>query len=186
MVTFKIHDKNSAPDAAKAALDEAERKFGMSPNVLGIMAESPPALKGYLSLSGLFEQTTLTPEERNVVLLASSFENECDYCMAAHTAEAKQAGVDETVIEALRNANPVDDERLEALRELTAKVVHDRGHLSEENIDAFLAAGYSKQNILEVILAVAMKTLSNYTNHVADTPLDAAMEPFAWESPGVT
>lgn len=183
MPDFKIHNKATAPDDAKQTLEEAEQKFGMLPNLLGIMAEAPPALKGYLSLSALFDETTLTPQEGKIVLLAASFENQCAYCMAAHSAEAEQAGVGEQAIDAIRNGKPIEDDRLQALREFTAAVVRDRGHLSDADVDAFLAAGYTKQNILEVILAVAMKTLSNYTNHIADTPLDDPMESFSWEPP---
>ncbi len=183
MATFKIHDNATAPNDAKQTIEKAEQKFGMLPNILAVMAEAPPALKGYMSLSALFDQTTLAPEERKVVLLAASFENECAYCMAAHTAEAKQAGVGEQVIEAIRNGNPIEDDRLQALRSFTAAVVRDRGHLSEADVNAFLTAGYTNRNILEVILAVAMKTLSNYTNHIADTPLDEPMESFSWEPP---
>ncbi|MFW5893793.1 MAG: carboxymuconolactone decarboxylase family protein [Verrucomicrobiota bacterium] len=183
MTNFQIHDKATAPDAAREPFEKAEEKFGMLPNILGIMAEAPPALKGYLSLSELFDEATLSSEERKIVLLAASFENGCAYCMAAHTSEAKEVGVDEQAIEAVRSGIAIDDARLQALREFTATVVRDRGHLAEDDVDAFLAAGYTQQNILEVILAVAMKTLSNYTNHIADTPLDAPLASFAWQPP---
>ena len=139
MNKFKVYDKESAPANAKGPLEKAEAKFGMVPNILGIMAEAPPALKGYLSLSGLFDESTMTPEERKIVLLAASFENECAYCMAAHTAEAQQAGVGEQAIDAIRNGKLIEDDRLQALRNFTAAVVRDRGHVSENDVGAFLA-----------------------------------------------
>ncbi len=181
MVDFQIHNESSAPKGARDELCKTKKEIGMLPNIFGIMAESPPELKGYLSLDALLKETTLTTEEQYVVLMAVSFENGCSYCVAAHTGEAKQAGVEEKVIQAIRNGKPIGDDRLEALRSFAAAVVQKRGHLPEEEIEAFLSAGYEKANILEVILAVGMKTISNYTNHIADTPLDKAMEPFRWD-----
>ena len=181
MVDFQVHDESSAPQDAKDVLRKAEKDFGMLPNIFGVMAESPPELKGYLSLDALLKETTLTTGEQYVVLMTVSAENGCNYCVAAHSAEAKEAGIEEGIIQAIRSGRPLRDGKLEALRVFAAAVVRKRGHLPEEDIEAFLSAGYEKANILEVILAVGMKTISNYTNHIAHTPLDRAMEPFRWE-----
>ncbi len=180
MVDFTIHDESSAPQESGDVLRQARKEFGMLPKIFGVMAESPPELKGYLSLDALLKETTLTTDEQYVVLMAVSSENRCNYCVAAHTGEAKQAGVDDAIIQAIRTGGALPDGKLEALRAFAVAVVRKRGHLPEEDIAAFLSAGYEKANILEVILAVGMKTISNYTNHIADTPLDEAMEPFRW------
>lgn len=181
MLDFEIHDEETAPKDARDVLRKAREEIGMLPNIFGIMAESPPELKGYLSLDALLKETTLTTDEQYVVLMAVSAENGCDYCMAAHTAEAKEARVGDDIIQGVRDKGPLPDEKLEALRSFAAAVVKKRGHLPKEEIEAFLSAGYGKSNILEVILAVGMKTISNYTNHIANTPLDRAMEPFRWD-----
>jgi len=183
MVDFEIHDESSAPQDAKDVLRQAEEDFGMLPNIFGAMAESPTELKAYMSLSALLEETTLTVIERNVVLLAISFENECDYCMAAHSAVAQQLNVPLEIIEAVRNGDPIEDGKLESLRSFAAEVMCQRGHLPDAEVEVFLSAGYMKENILKIVLAVAMKTISNYTNHIADTPLDQAMKAFRWEPP---
>jgi AhpD family alkylhydroperoxidase len=151
----------------------------MVPNLLGTLAESPQTLKGYLALAGLFEETSLSPEERQVVLLAVSFENACEYCMAAHSMGARRQGVAAHVIDALRNGAALPDARLEALRVFAQAVVRQRGW-AEREAESFVEAGFTKAQLLDVVLGVAQKTLSNYVNHLAHTPLDAALEPEKW------
>ena len=118
-----------------------------------------------------------------MVTLAISYENECAYCMAGHSVLARQAGVAPEVVEAIREGQVIADPRLEALRRLAAAMTTERGHVGAAAVERFLAAGFTKQQVLEVILAIAAKTLSNYTNHVAGTPLDPFMAATAWTHP---
>lgn len=106
--------------------------------------------------------------------------NGCAYCMAAHTTISKMQRLPNDVIEALRKGESIADEKLEALRVFAAKVNTARGFVAPADVEAFLAAGYTKANLLEVILGTSLKVLSNYTNHVANTPLDAAFQDNAW------
>lgn len=128
----------------------------------------------------LFEKSSSSPTERQTVILATSRFNECDYCMAAHSVIAGMQEVPTDVIEAIRDDRPIDDPRLEALRVFTNTVVETRAHVSSGDIEAFLAADYSKAQVLEVIFGISFKTLSNYVNHVAETPLDDAFATQAW------
>lgn len=180
MADFPFHEKQDAPEKAQPLLGKAEQKYGFVPNILKGMAESPELLEGYMTLSGLFDRTSLSPVERQVVLLSVSHENGCHYCMAAHSAAAKMAEAPDEVISALREGKPISDGKLEALRSFTRTVVKTRGNPEESDIESLLDAGYSKRTVLEVVLGVGMKTLSNYTNHIVDTPLDQAFEPMAW------
>jgi AhpD family alkylhydroperoxidase len=147
------------------------------------MAESPELLAGYSALWGLFSKTTLTPHEQQVVFLTSNFENECHYCMAGHTALAKMQKMDPAVINALRNGTKVPDQRLETLHHFATLVVRNRGWISDADTDAFLAASYTRRNVLEVILGVATKVMSNYTNHITHTELDKFMLGNEWVKP---
>ncbi len=183
MTEFTIHNLDTAPSEAQESLQKAREEFGMIPNVLGIMADCPPLLNAYMKMSELFAQTSLTDRERTILLLTVSFENDCDYCMAAHTAEAKQGELDEDIIQALREGTPIKDQRLEALRKFAANIVRQQGNLSATEIESFLSSGFTRTNILEIILAVTIKTLTNYTNHIAETPLDQAMQAYRWEPP---
>jgi len=114
-------------------------------------------------------------------VLKVSYLNECAYCMTAHSAVAKIVGLPDGEISALREGQPLSDAKLEALRTFVGILVEKRGRASEEDVAAFLGAGYTRAQILEVIVGIAFKTLSNFTNHLADTPIDKQFAPFAWE-----
>lgn len=178
---YAVHTPSSAPEASREILEGAAKAFGFVPNMLATMAGAPALLKAYTTLSRLFDETSLSPTERQIVLLTVSRENVCEYCMAAHTAIAQMQRVPADVIEALRNDKPIQDERLETLRRFTRSIVESRGWPTEDDKQRFLSAGYGTQQILEVVLGVGMKTLSNYTNHLAGTPLDQAFARAAWK-----
>jgi len=180
MSHFRIHGTETAPGKSAGLLKQAESAFGFVPNLLGTFAEAPATLEGYLALGKLFDQSSLDATERQVVLLSVSRYNECHYCMAAHTVIAGMQNVPESVVDAIRDGREIGDERLEALRRFTTAVVDKRGWVDEDDIRQFERAGFSQQQVLEVILGVAFKTISNYTNHVAATPLDDAFAGAAW------
>ena len=162
-------------------MEAVAKKFGFVPNLIRELAGAPAAVKAYVTLSGLLDETSLTPVERQIVLATTSAENGCEYCVAAHTAGLKMAGFADDQIEAIREQRPLADRKLEALRIFTAKVVNKRGWIDDADLDRFLQAGYTKEQVLDVLVGVTMKTLSNYTNHIAHTPLDKQLQAFAWE-----
>ncbi|MDP6390590.1 MAG: carboxymuconolactone decarboxylase family protein [Alphaproteobacteria bacterium] len=182
MSIFPIHTVESAPEAARPILEGVQQKFGFVPNLMGAFAEAPATLEAYLTLSEQFDKSSLTATERQAVILAASVENECHYCVAAHTVVASMQQVPNDVVAALREGHAIPDARLEALRQFTVTLVENRGWATEEKIQAFLAAGFNRSQVLEVVLGVTFKTLSNYTNHLVDTPVDTAFAPHAWQS----
>ena len=184
MSEFTIHDIESAPAKAGETLQQVKDHYGFVPNLMGVMAGAPSALQAYLNLNQLFSQTSFSPTEQQVVLLAVSEYNQCGYCVSAHSAIAGMQNVPEDVVQAIRDGEPIADDKLEALRRFARAVADKRGWLDDQDIKAFLDAGYSRENVLEGILGVSMKTLSNYTNHVAETPLDEAFQPQAWRKAG--
>ena len=180
MNIFDIHTTETAQAPAAEMLGEIEKAYGFIPNLYGVFAESPAALRAYMILGKILDESSFSATERQLIVLAASRFNECNYCMAAHTVVAGMQKVPTDVVEAIREDRPISDSRLQALRAFTTAVVEKRGWVSDEDVSTFVAAGYSKAQILEVILGVSFKTLSNYTNHIADTPLDAAFEADAW------
>ena len=182
-MTFPLHDESTAPEAARDALAATRKNFGMIPNLERVMASAPPLLAGYSALWDLFDETTLTPVERQVVYLTANFENECDYCVPWHSLLAKEAGMEESDIQALRDGAALGDPKLEALRRFARSLVHNRGNVAQADLDAFFAAGYEETQALEVILGLAVKVMSNYTNSIAGTPLDAEVKKLAWRKP---
>ena len=180
MSQFNVHSKESAPAESAELLATAEKGYGFIPNLLGVMAESPATIKAYMTIGKIFDESSFSATERQVLILAASRFNECDYCVAAHSVVAGMQKVPADVIAAIRNDHPIDDEKLEALRSFTTAVVEKRGWVSDDDIAAFQAAGYNKAQILEVIVGLSFKTLSNYVNHIAKTPLDDAFAAQAW------
>ncbi|MEQ8802410.1 MAG: carboxymuconolactone decarboxylase family protein [Haliea sp.] len=136
-----------------------------------------------MTLAAIFDKSDLSETERQIILMTNNRLNGCTYCMAAHTTISQGANVPADVIEALRDGTAIADPKLEALRKFTATVNEDRGWISKAAFDELIAAGYTKQTVLEVILGTSLKVMSNYTNHIAQTPLDAAFKPNAWSSP---
>ncbi|MGC8537199.1 MAG: carboxymuconolactone decarboxylase family protein [Rhizomicrobium sp.] len=184
MAQFTLHTPETAPAEALPLLENSKRAFGMIPNLHAVMAESPEHLEGYQVLHTLFQKSSLTPAERNVVWLTINVEHACHYCVPAHTMIAKSQGLDSETIEALRNGQPLSDPHLETLRQFTLKLVRQRGHVSQGELDAFLAAGFTKRKVLDIILGLGQKVMSNYVNHLADTPVDAPFAAYGWQ-PGV-
>lgn len=182
MKDFPTHTIESAPADAKPILQAALKGYGFVPNLYATMAEAPTILEGYTTLSAIFGKTDLSETERQIILMTNNRLNGCKYCMAAHTTLSQMSGVPEDVIMALRNDIPIADSKLEALRQFAIIVNESRGWPSESQIRTFLKAGYTPQTILEVILGTALKTLSNYTNHVAETDLDPAFAANVWTS----
>ncbi|WP_414440176.1 carboxymuconolactone decarboxylase family protein [Burkholderia sp. 22PA0106] len=183
MNTFQAHTIDTAPAASKPLLEGAKQAFGFVPNLQSHMAESPELLAGYSALWDLFGKSTLTPHEQQVVYLTANFENDCHYCMAGHSTLAKMIGMAPETIAALRAGTPLPDPKLEALHRLTTIVVRERGFVPEADVAAFLAAGYTRRNVLEVVLGVATKVMSNYTNHLVHTEYDAFMKGNEWTKP---
>lgn len=182
---FRLHDETSAPAASRQAMRGAgDPESGVS-NVERVMAESPELLKGFGVLYGLYDKVSLSPVERNVVTQTANFENTCEYCVPWHTDLCRAAGMAEVDVEALRNDTPLSTPRLEAIRRFTRAVIANRGKVSIGEREAFFAAGYTERNALEVVLGLAMKVMTNYTNSIAGTPLDEKMQPLAWKKPGI-
>lgn len=180
MLRFQVVNAETAPEASVETINAVNAAYGFLPNLIGTLGNSPAAVQAYASVSSAFEGSSLTGVEQQVVLLTTSVENECHYCVAAHTAVATMIGAPEEVAATLREGGSLSDPRLEALRVLALSIVRNRGWVPDEEVTRFLDAGFDKAQILDVVTGVTQKTLSNYVNHLAETPLDENFAPFAW------
>lgn len=173
----------TAAPRAKDALESARAGLGFVPNMYAVMANSPGLLESYLHGYDLFRRESgFTPVEQEVVFLTISRENGCHYCMAAHSFVADAVSkVPSAVTDAIRQRRPIEDAKLAALSEFTALMLHSRGMPSRDAVEKFLAAGYDERQVLEIILALAVKTLSNYANHLFHTPVDPLFAARIWE-----
>jgi uncharacterized peroxidase-related enzyme len=181
---FTLHDASNALPPAGEILGSVQKAWGFVPNLHRVLAESPAALEAYASLWGIAENTSFTPQERNIAYLAIIYENECTYCMAGHTNLSRMAKVDNDSIAAVREGRAIADPKLEALRQFAAKITRQRGFVSEADVAAFKAAGYDNRAVLDLLVLEATKLISNYTNHLAQTPNDAFMRGAEWTAPG--
>lgn len=180
MSDFPLHSIDTAPEASHSLLQDVQRQFTFLPNLHAVMAGSPALLEAYMTISELFGSSSLTPVEQDVVLLTVSHGNGCDYCVAAHSVGADMSTTPAEVVDAIRDGRVIAEDKLEALRHFTAQLVNRRGWVEQQDIDALLQAGYTRQTMLDIIVGVGMKTLSNYTNHIAQTPLDDAFASRRW------
>ena len=183
---FEVHTKGTAPEASRATLEVTAKKYGFVPNLFGVLAESPTAVQAYAAINKTLVHSALTPVEQQVVTLTVSATNDCAYCMGAHSAVAQMVRMPEDVLAALREQRPLSDQKLNALRALVLSVLRHRGWVPEADLEHIVAAGYTQRHILDVLTIVALKTLSNYVNHIAHTPLDPQFAAQVWKAQAAT
>ncbi len=182
---FPLYGKDDAPEKSRPYLEQAEAAFGLIPNVERVMAAAPGLLAAYMTAWDQFDETTLTPAERQIVYQTANFENNCEYCLPWHTILAENSGLAPVDVEALRHAAPLSDPKQEALRVFTRDLLRTRGSVEPAALRAFLDAGYGEVQALEVVLGLGVKLMSNYTNAIAQTPLDEAAQHKAWKKPSL-
>ncbi len=175
---------DAGPEALEV-LQKARKQVGFIPNMYARMVNSPGLLETYLDGYARFrEHSGFSPAEQEVVFLTVSRENRCDYCMAAHSMIADtMSKVPVAVTDAIRDDRPIPDARLAALHRFTRHLLDSRGRPDQNEAEAFLAAGYSEIQILEIVLAIAVKTLSNWSNHLFHTPVDDMFSGRSWSAP---
>lgn len=168
------------PAAAQAPVKAVSEMFGFLPNVVIQMAQSPVALATYIANLRAFSGTSFTPVEQQVVLLAASVANRSPYSVAVHSTLAQKVGTDPETIEAIRTGCPITDTRLGVLRRFTERVTLKQGRLSEAEANAFIADGFTRQQLVEVIFGIATKTFAHYLQAIAKPEVDSAFKTFDW------
>ncbi len=176
MARIQPLNQDNAPAASQPLLEAVNKKMGMVPNLLGTLAQAPAALSTYLSVSEVLGGGLLEAPERERVALAVGQANSCDYCLAAHTMIGKGAGltVDETLL--AREGRSADPKQA-ALALFARQITENRGNVTDDQLSTFKSAGWSDAHVLEVITHVAFNTLTNYTNHIAQTAVDFPAAP---------
>lgn len=181
MTKFTMHTLETAPEASRPLLLNAKKTFGFIPNMFASLAESPTALRAYETLSDVFTESRLSPFEQQVVAITASIENDCEYCVSAHSVIAKdKAKLPVPIIEALRSGGKLPDAKLDALATFTRAVVRKHGWVDDNAVKTVLDAGYDRGQLLDVMVGISMKTLSNLANNVTRTPIDKEFEGGRW------
>lgn len=184
IVTLPLLDPADADQAARDAIERGSKAASMLPNMYRAMAQAPGLLDTYLTGYERFRsESGFTPQEQEVVFLRISSENGCEYCVTVHSFVADTfSQVPTEVTDAIRSGEPLGDARLNELSSFTQHLLLERGRPSVIAVESFLAAGYTERQILYIVLALSVKTMSNYTNHLFDTPIDSVFAAREWKA----
>lgn len=159
---------------------EIENQLGYVPNLFKNVAHSPESLKSLVILNQQFAKCSLTTTEQEIIQLSTSVTNFCGYCVAGHSCFAESSGVSGEIVRAIREGAPIEDRKLQTLRITTESLVKHRGALTSTQLKNFFDAGYNKKQLVEVILGISIKTLTNTVNKALDTKLDDFFSHQAW------
>ncbi|MFD6417296.1 carboxymuconolactone decarboxylase family protein [Streptomyces sp. NPDC060194] len=165
-VRFEAHTAYTAPHGSRAAVVGVAEQWGGVPDAVARMAESPELLTGFLRLSAAFDGVTLDPLARETVVMTVATRNDCHVCVELHTAKLRRLGADAESVAALRAGTGLRDERLEALRDFTLRVLATAGGVGDHELTAFLAQGFTRRNALEVVLGIGAYTMSTLANRL--------------------
>jgi alkylhydroperoxidase family enzyme len=182
MQRFPVYTLDSAPETSKSALRDVQVRFGMIPNLAGAMATSPVLIQSFVGIFDKVHGGSFAERETQTVLLTDAVTNSSAWAVALHSALGLQAGLDPADVAAMRAGRSPSDEKLGALSTLARALIERRGRLDDQEIERFLAAGFGKDLLLEVITIVAASTITNYTGSVTNPPLEAALQEHAWKS----
>ena len=180
MSWFPEYTTESAPAGSRRFMVATQDHLGYLPAATARWAASPHLLEGFAKLNAIFENGTLDPVAREVVVMTIATRNGCHICVAMHTARLTALGAAPAVVAALRDALPLGDERLDAVRVFTLRVLDTAGDVGDDALRAFLASGYTGQNALEVVLGIGTYTMSTLANRLTGAPLDDQLSAFAW------
>lgn len=172
MSAFTLFTMETAPEKTKELYQNSINNFGLIPNLHGVLGVEPAALEAYQQMHQLFQQTDFSAEELTVVWQTINVEHDCKYCVPAHSMIADMMKVDPALTAALRNKEKMPTEKLQTLHDMTLSILRNRGKVSSEELSAFYAAGYEQKHIVSILLGLSQKVMSNYINHIAETPID--------------
>lgn len=181
MPRLPLQTAASAPAASRPLIEQVVANNGFLPNLVAVLANAPTALETYLTVAAINGRNSLTLGEREAVQITAAATHGCAFCVAGHSALAsRKAQLPEAVVEALRQGRTVPEARLEAVAAFTAAVIRSRGNVADPELVAFLAAGFTPAQALEVVLGVSLATLCNFANNLARSELNPELAPFAW------
>ena len=181
---FPVNSLDSAPDKSKPALQTLQSAFGFLPNIAGAMSTSPVLTQSLVGLFGNVHGGNFSEPQIQVVLLTNAVTNGAAWTVAFHSFLALKAGIDHGDVEAIRSGKPPADPKLAALSTLAKTLIEKRGHLTDDEGERFLAQGFGRDHLLEVVAIVAASTITNYTASITEPPLEPTFEAHVWAAPG--
>jgi uncharacterized peroxidase-related enzyme len=172
----------TAPVASHPYISKSIANNGFLPNLVAALSNAPTAVETYFTVGEINGRSGLTLAEREAVQITAAVVHGCGFCVAGHTAIAyKKAQLDDDIVQALRKLTPVPDARLNAVAAFTQAVIATRGAVDDDAYQAFIGAGFTQANALEVVLGISLATLCNFANNLAQTALNPQLQQYAWE-----
>lgn len=175
MTTINVPTREEVSPSNQAMFDNLKKGFGMVPNLFATLAHSENALATYMAFQGA--KSSVSGKAREVVNLVVSQVNACEYCLAAHTMVGKMSGFSDAQIIEIRHGRASFDAKLDTLARLTQGITQSRGHVDHVLVEAFFAAGWTKENLVDTIVAIGDKTVTNYLHSTTQIPLDFPAAP---------
>jgi alkylhydroperoxidase family enzyme len=180
MTNFQIHTIETAPEQSKAALQGLQQNFGLIPNVAATMAGSPALINAFIGAFGNFHGGSFDERQKQVLLLTNAVTLGCHWTVAFHSTIALKTGVAERDVIAIRGGALPADPQLAALSALTRALMETKGRGAADDIERFVAAGYTRSQVLEVIAGIAISTMAGITGSMASTPIEEPFQAQAW------
>lgn len=184
MPAFPIHTIESAPEKSRPSLEALHSAFGIIPNIVGAMATSSVLIDSLVGLFGKVHGGSYSEDQIQIVLLTNAVTNACAWAVAFHSSLALKAGIEAADVDAIRERRTPRNAKNAALSTLARTLIEKRGHLNDQDVSAFLGAGFDEDHLLEVIAIVAASTIANYTGNVTNPPLEEAFQAYRWHTPG--
>jgi uncharacterized peroxidase-related enzyme len=175
MKTIPVPTREQVSPANQALFDNLHKAIGSVPNLFAVYAHSENALGTYLALSNA--KTSLRAKEKEIVNLVVSQVNGCQYCLAAHTAISKMQGFTDEEILQIRRTEVTFDNKFDALAKLTKSIAENKGHADAQLVEKFYAAGYNEGTLIDVVIVVGDKTMTNYIYALTGVPIDFPLAP---------
>ena len=182
MSRMHLHTAETAPSETRPFLERSLANNGFLPNLVATLANSPAATSAYFTLGEINAKGSLSLAEREIVQIVAATVHGCGFCVAGHTAVAlKKAQLPDHIVQAARDGERIEDDRLNAVASLTREIISSRGAVSDSALAAFKQAGFNDQNALDVVLGVSLATLCNFANNLAETELNPQMNNYRWD-----
>ncbi|MFM0591607.1 carboxymuconolactone decarboxylase family protein [Paraburkholderia dilworthii] len=182
MSTFQVHTLDSAPEQSRPVLQQLQQTFGFIPNIAGAMAESPVLIGAFINLFQKVHSGTFSEAQIQTLLLTNAVTNACSWAVAFHTALALHEGLTPADVEAIRAGRAPADRQHAALSTLAKTAIEKRGHLGDQDVSAFLEAGFRRDQVLELLAVTAASTITNYVGSITQPPLETQFQVHAWHA----
>ncbi|WCM24264.1 carboxymuconolactone decarboxylase family protein [Paraburkholderia bryophila] len=182
MSTFQVHTLDSAPEQSRPVLQQLQQTFGFIPNIAGAMAESPVLIGAFIDLFRKVHSGTFSEAQIQTLLLTNAVTNACSWAVAFHTALALHEGLTPADVEAIRAGRAPADRQHAALSALAKTAIEKRGHLDDQDVSAFLEAGFRRDQVLELLAVTAASTITNYVGSITQPPLETQFQVHAWHA----